>query len=306
MASKIGGFRSPGAEEQYYEIYDRFVTEHWPIPADELDIPSRFGRTHVRRSGSEPGTPIVLVHPTSGSSLGWHSLVASLCERHPVYTPDTIGTAGRSVQTKPIESADDLSVWLEDVLDGLGLERVHLCGYSEGGWIAGVHAAATDRSDRLVSLSLIEPGGAIERVPRRTIAALVARAATTLMSRDKPQAIRSFNRWMNGDIELDDDEIEMVLFVFRHFRQKLPTPDRLPDDRLRHIDTPTLLLLAENTILFDPNQVAERAHRLIGDVTVDITPNAGHGLVYQYPERITSLILQFIEDAEKDAQATGG
>lgn len=299
MAPRIGGFRTPEAAERYYEIYDEFVATHWSVPHEELVVPTRFGPTHVRRSGGDIGTPLVLLHPTTGSSLGWHSLIAPLSERHPVYTPDTIGAAGRSRQTAPITSAEDLSAWLDDVLDELDLERVHLCGYSEGGWIAGTQAATTERSDRLASLTLIEPGGAIERVPRRTIAAFVTRGAATLWSRDKPRAIQEFSRWMNGDIELSDDEIAMVLFVFRNFRQKLPTPDRLPDERLRGIAPPTLLLLAENTRLLDPNAVAERATRLIRDVTVDITPNAGHGLPIQYPERTASLILGFIENADR-------
>lgn len=295
MTPRIGGFKTPEAAERYFEIYDAFLERHWPVAREEMDVRTSFGQTHVRRSGPDAGTPIVLIHTNTGSSLGWHSIIQPLCEGHPVYTPDTVGTAGRSVQTKPIDSAEDLSRWLDEVLNALDLDRVHLCGYSEGGWIAGTHAAITERSDRLASLTLIEPGGAIERVPKKTTAAMIARGAGTLMARDKPQAIRDFSRWMNGDIELSDDEIDMVLFVFRNFRQRLPTPDRLPDDRLRDIDTPTLLLLGENTILFDPHQVAERARRLIDDVTVDITPDAGHGLAYQYPERITPLILGFID-----------
>lgn len=295
MAGAIGGFRSPEAAQRYYRMYDDMVERHWPMPSEEIDLPTRFGTTHVRRSGPDTGEPIVLIHSNTGSSLGWRPLIAALAKRHALYTPDTIGTAGRSVQEVPIDSAADLSTWLDDVLDGLGLDRVHLGGYSEGGWIAGVHAAHTSRSDRLATLTLIEPGGAIERIPRRTLATLVLKGMRTLAARDKHRAIRDFNRWLNGDIEITDDEVELVLFVFKHFRQKLPNPDRLSDEQLRGIATPTLLLLAEDTMIYDPTMVAERAGRLLPDVTIDITPDAGHGLTFQYPERITSLILEFVE-----------
>lgn len=93
-----------------------------------------------------------------------------------MYTPDTIGGAGRSVQTEPITTGTDLVRWVDELLDRLGLDRVHLARYSEGGWIAGLHAALTGRSERHVSLTLIEPAGAIERVPARFIAGMVLEA----------------------------------------------------------------------------------------------------------------------------------
>lgn len=293
---KLGGFRTPEAAQHFHEMYDDMVRTHWPVPHVDLALPTRFGTTHVRRSGPEHGTPLVLIHPTSGSSAGWHPLIARLAERHPVYTPDTIGTPGRSTQTAPIENGADLALWLDEVLDGLGHDQVHLCGYSEGGWIAGLHAAFTTNLDRLRTLTLIEPGGAIDRIPPRVLASFVARGSATLLARDKRQALQNFNRWMNGDVELGDDEIDLFLFVFRNFRQKLPKPDRLTDEQLRRITIPTLLLLAENTMLYDLEKVADRARRLLADVTVDITPDAGHGLAFQYPERITGLILSFVED----------
>lgn len=305
MAARIGRFNSPEAAADYHRLYDGMVERHWPVPAAEIDVPTRFGTTHVRRSGPDTGTPIVLIHSNSGSSLGWRPLIAGLAARHPLYTPDTIGTAGRSVQERPIESGADLSIWLDEVLDGLGLDRIHLGGYSEGGWIAGLHAAHTPRPERLATLTLIEPGGAIERIPRRTLAALVLRATGTLAARDKRRAIRDFNRWMNGDIEITDDEIELVMFVFKHFRQKLPNPDRLTEQQLGSIATPTLLLLAENTRIYDPNRVAVRARRLLPDVSVDLTPDAGHGVVFQYPERITKLILDFVDHQESGRAQPG-
>jgi pimeloyl-ACP methyl ester carboxylesterase len=302
MAKRLSRFRTPEAAARYYELYDELVARLWPVPHDELDVPSRFGPTHVRRSGPDRGVPLVLIHPTTGASLGWHRLIAPLSEAHPVYTPDTIATAGRSVQTAPIRSPRDLAAWLDDVLDALDVETVHLVGYSEGGWIATIHAAFTERPARLATLSLIEPGGGIDRIPRRFIAQMILKGVGTLRARDKRRAVQDFNRWLNGDITMTDEEIELVLLVFRGFRQALPTPRRLADDELRRITAPTLLLLGADTRLYDPDEVASRARRLLPDVDVDITPGAGHGLAFQHPERITTRILQFVDTGRKLSQ----
>jgi pimeloyl-ACP methyl ester carboxylesterase len=299
MTDRIGGFRTPEAATHYYERYDEVTARLWPVAHDELDVPSRFGPTHVRRSGPPEGTPLVLIHPTAGSSVGWYPLIAALSERRPVYTPDTIGTVGRSVQTAPIRSPRDLVAWVDDVLDALHLEAIHLMGYSEGGWIAALHGALTDRPDRLTTLTIVEPAGAIERVPRRLIASMILRAARTLLAKDKHRAFRDFSTWMNGDVEIADEEIELFLLAFRTFRQKLPRAGLLSDEQLRRITAPTLLLLAADTRLYDPDRVAARASRLLPDVTVEITPDAGHGLLFQYPDQITARILQFVDDHER-------
>lgn len=301
MSERISRFRTPEDATRYREHYDDFAARLWPVAHHELDVETSFGWTHVRRSGPDHGTPILMVHPTSGSSVGWYPVVAPLCEHHPVFTPDTIGTAGRSVQSAPIRSPADLATWLDEVIDALGLESVHLLGYSEGGWIAGLNAALSERPGRLATLTLIEPGGAIVRIPRRRIASLIARGARALLARDKPRALRRFNRWMNGDVELTDEQIELLLLAMRTFRQKLPTPTQLSDEELQRVTMPTLVLLGADTRLYDAEKVADRARRLLPNARVEITPNAGHGLLFQHPDQVTARVLQFIGDHDRTA-----
>jgi len=295
MAGRMSRFRTPEDAERYNQLYDDLVDRIWTVPHEELDITTSFGTTRVRRSGTSDGEPLVLIHPTSGSSLGWHRLVPLLCERHPVYTPDTIGTAGRSVQTMPVETKTDLVTWLDEVLDGLALTRIHLVGYSEGGWIAALYASLAQSSSRLASLTLMEPAGAIARVPTPFLIEMIGRAAATLVARDKRQAIQKFNRWMNGDVVLTEDELDLVQFVFRTFRQQLPKPERLSDDQLRDIGVRTLLLLGAETKLYDPEEVAARAGELLSECEIQVYPHAGHGLAMQYPREVTARILRFIE-----------
>lgn len=297
--SELSGFKTPEQEAKYLAAYDDLVARTWPVPHDELDVATRFGQTRVRRSGPAEGSPLVLIHPTTGSSLGWRALVEALTQHRPVYTPDTIGTPGRSVQTAPVRSIGDLVCWLDDVLDALGLDRIHLGGYSEGGWIAASHASLTERRDRLETLTLIEPGGAIERISPWMVAQLIFRAMRTLRAKDQRQALRAFNRWMNGDIDLTDDELDLVLLTFRAYRQRLPRPNRLSDDEVRQISMPTLLFIGSDTRIYDPTKVEARARRLLPDVQIEVIEGAGHGLAMQHPARVTGRITEFVDAADR-------
>ena len=62
-----------------------------------------------------------------------------------------------------LDGFDDLVIHYDTLLDALELERVHLVGYSLGGWIAAEFAVFHPR--RLASLTLITPAGL--RVPGR-------------------------------------------------------------------------------------------------------------------------------------------
>jgi pimeloyl-ACP methyl ester carboxylesterase len=252
----------------------------------------------MRVSGTGYGVPLVLLHATTGSSAGWYPLISALCTDRRVYTPDTIGGAGRSVQTEPIATGADLVRWLDELFDRLELDRVHVAGYSEGGWIAGFHAALTGQPERLVSLTLVEPAGAIERVPARFIAGMVLRGVRVLLARDKRAAVDRLNRWMNGDVELSDAQVEMLEAAMGSFRQKLPVPKRLDDDQLRRITVPTLLLLGADTKLYDPERARDRAVALLPRVDAEIIPNAGHGLAFQHPDLVTGKICDHVRTAE--------
>jgi pimeloyl-ACP methyl ester carboxylesterase len=294
MADRIGGFKTDAMRADYEAVYEGIRTRHWPVPHEDIDLETAYGTTRVRRSDGGDGTPLLMIHPTTGSSLGWYPIVGPLTEDRDVYTPDTIGTCGMSVQRAPITSVDDLVTWLDDVLDQLELEHVHLLGYSEGGWIAGSHAALSTRRDRLTSVTLVEPGGAIERIPTLFLIQMIGRAMRAMASRDRTAALARFSTWLNGDVELTDAAVELLEVSMGTYRQRLPRPGRLDDDQLLRITSPTLLMMAEDTKLYDPAAVADRARALIPDLTVDITPNAGHGLLFQYPNELTGRINSFL------------
>jgi pimeloyl-ACP methyl ester carboxylesterase len=297
MTARIGGPRDQERGARIVSLYDAFVDSTWPVPRDELDVPTAFGSTHVRRSGPDAADEaIVLLHPSTGSSAAWYRIVAPLAAEHQVFAIDTIGTAGRSVQTRPVSDEADLSAWLDEVLNGLGVEAVHLVGFSEGGWLALVNAAKTRTPERLRSLVLLEPGGALHTIRPWTLAKFVAwGAGIALWPFRREKHLRAFSTWLSPGVELTDTEIEWVLAVFGGFRQHLPRPKALPDEELANVRERVLLMLGADSVIADPMALAERATRVFADVEVEIVPGAGHGLPFQYPDLTSERILRFVD-----------
>lgn len=292
MASmKLGRFKSEEARLEFLRLYDE-VLGHWPVTSEESDVDTEFGKTHVRLSGGPAGSPIVLVHPNIGTSLAWWRLVGPLAQVHQVFAIDTIGALGRSVQTKPISDASDYARWLSDVIRLLDLEDPHLVGYSEGGYVV-MSAALEDVPIR--SLVAIEPGGAIAKISKRFLAAMIVAGVKAQFS-DK--ALSQFAERISPGVEFAPGEMETALYGAKNFKPGLPFPRRFTDGELGSIHQPTLLYMGAETELYDPVEASERAHRLMPDVETVIVPEAQHGLPFQYPELTTRTILDFVARAE--------
>lgn len=288
---KVGRFKSDKARAEFMRMYDE-VLANWPVPSEELDIETRFGTTHVRRSGDPEGSSIVLVHPNTGTSLAWWRLVEPLAASHDVLALDTIGALGRSVQTRPIEDATDYAAWLGDVFAKLGLDQPHLVGFSEGGYVAMSGALG---SVRIASLVTIEPGGAVAKITPRFLWAMIVAGVKAQFS-DK--ALEQFAERISPGVEFAPGEMETVLHGAKNFKQALPFPKRFTDNELQQITVPTLLYMGAETELYDPVKAAERVERLMPEVEIVIVPNAQHGLPFQYPDLTTKTILDFIARVE--------
>lgn len=83
--------------------------------------------------------------------------MAEIGRDHVLYAIDSMGEAGRSVQTRPIPDEQANADWLDEVLAGLGHERYHLVALSRGGWLALNQAIRAP--GRVARVTAFDPGG---------------------------------------------------------------------------------------------------------------------------------------------------
>lgn len=109
-------------------------------------------QVHLRMAGPDTAHPLVMIHPSPGSSRQLAGLMGELAARgHRVVAPDTAGNGDSDPLALPAPGIPDLAAHALAALDALGLDRFDLYGSHTGASIAmEIAIARPDRVGRLV------------------------------------------------------------------------------------------------------------------------------------------------------------
>ncbi|MFI6708484.1 alpha/beta fold hydrolase [Nonomuraea sp. NPDC050478] len=295
----VGRFVSDEARERFLKAYEEAMSL-WPEPREEFDVETRFGVVHVYRAGVERGEPIVLLHGHGANFSNWYPQIEAFGEHHPVYAIDTIDDPGRSVQHTVVKDSRDNAAWVNEVLERLGLDRVHLVGLSYGGWLTLNQAVYG--AERLASVTLLDPGG-LQKVPLRFLAGTIGGLFAMLLPRRcRPWFARVLaNHALIAPARL----MAPIVLSSRTYRPSYrPAARPFTDEELSSIRVPALVLLAGRSMLLSPHKALRRASALIPGVRAEIVPGIGHGLPLEAPELVNTRVLRFI-DSEARSRFTG-
>jgi len=278
-------FKSTEAEEQYNAAY-KAALKLWPIPYEELNVPTRFGLTHVIASGPDEATPLVLLHPAGSPAIIWYRNVAAFSRHFRTYAIDVIGEVNKSVPTVPIQSRQELADWIVDLFSGLKIESAHMVGNSFGGFLT--LNTALYLPERLKKIVLISPAATFVQ-----IWAFYLYYFPAYLTGSKYLLRRAYD-WIWQDFPIDD-----CLAQIRAITRASGIPHHIPpsvfsDEELRKLKTPTLLLIGDREVIYKPEKAIRRATQLVPHLKAEIIKNANHNAEYTAAEKVNEKILDFI------------
>lgn len=286
MANRVRLYSSPSGMAAVQAAYDDGLAR-LTCGYEVRSVATSFGQTRVLVSGSEGAPPVVLLHGWNANASGWWPQVNAWARDYRLFAPDTIGQAGRSAPARPSVRHDAYGRWAADVLAALGLDRPALVGSSGGAWL--ILKLAEIDPGRIGRAVLLSPAG-IAPIRLRFILAYLAIAAVT-PSADLP--LRQARLFSAPPLRIDPAHLRWQEPLIRYYRGLLPPP-RLPDRTLRRLTAPSLVLVGEQEVVFDPRRVLARARRLIPDVSAETLPGAGHDMTFDNPEGVNERILGFL------------
>ncbi len=288
-------YRSEAARDSCYQYFDSVAAKRWPIASEERTVPTTYGRTFVRISGSATAPPLVLLHGAGATSLMWAPNIEALSTQCRTFAVDQIGEFGKSVCVKPVRSFSDLVAWLNELFDGLALAGgVNLAGISYGGALAAQYALHFP--ERLNKVMLLAPaatvlGTSTEFWVRLMVAAIARR-----------RGLPSFFRWVFADMarknpQWIDSVIEGLHISMRSVqRHRPPMPRMLTDAEWGSLRSPALFLVGEHEVIYSVEKAVARLKRVAPKIEVEIVPGCGHDLTFVQAEMVNQRILRFLRE----------
>ncbi|MFE3544371.1 alpha/beta fold hydrolase [Nocardia sp. NPDC059177] len=271
-------------------------------------------RMHYVTGGS--GTPVVLIHGWPQTWFGWWPIMPELAEKHTVYAIDLPGLGDSTGSPSGYDKATLARYVHTLIADRLGVRDARIVGHDFGAAVA-FHYAAQFPADtaRLGYLDLPLPGPAIDAPTYRSMSWHIAfhsqrRVPEAVVDDDVREYLALFypqvafggsafggtsDRSPFTDAEIDE--------YARTYRQ----PEKLAggfelyralDQDIRDAVTaaptqvPTLLMTAQGQLDAVRATVAPRMTNIVRAVDV---PNAGHWLVEENPQFVTSELLHFLD-----------
>ncbi len=243
---------------------------------------------YVDTGGS--GTPVVLMHAASGSSLMWERQIPALrAAGYRCIAYDRIGWGRSELEAgaNPGSATDDLQA----LLALLRVERFHLVGTAAGAIVAIDYALSFP--DRLRSLTASNTIGGVQDPD---YLALSRRLRPSPQFEALPVEVRELGPSYRA-ANPDDTARWVALSQQGRNARPLPAPQtprqRVTWERLESIRTPVLLITGGADLYAPPPVLRLFAARVKGAETL-VAPEAGHSVYWEEPELFNRTLIAFL------------
>ena len=290
MSKKISIFRSGESQARYNAAYQAMLGM-WPVPYEELYIPTRFGDTHVIASGAKDAPALILFHSAGSGAAQWFRNVSPFSQHYRTYAVDVIGEVNKSITIRGFRHRQDCVAWANDLLDGLGIGQADIVGNSYGGFLA--FNTALYLQERVKKIVLISPAATFVQMWAFYLH-IAFPYKIGYMFHSNRTILSGFNWiWQDFAREAVFQEYSELGKICGFPCNQLPPPV-YDDEELRCLQTPILLLIGDHEVIYKPERAIERATRLVPGLKAEIVPNANHNAQVTTPDIVNSMILEFL------------
>ena len=245
---------------------------------------------YLRTGGALP--PVVLLHGLMGSGACWTPLARALEGGFDVVMPDARGHGASSAPHHGYRY-DDLARDVVGLVRTLGLSRPVLLGHSMGGMTAAV--VASRDADILHGLVLVDPTFLSPARQREVYESDAADQHRQVLGLSKSELIAQDRaRHPHRSPELVEIQAEARSRTRPAACDVLTPPNPAYRDVVAGIDVPSLLVIGDSTVV--TLDMATELRSLNPRLQVEQIPDAGHGLPFDQPGRLSEVVVSFLRE----------
>ena len=252
---------------------------------EPIVIETAWGRTALlsKNHKRKELEPILFIPGFRTCGIFWdiNGNLSSLYDNYRIYLLDVLGQPGLSHYRAPWVRSVDYGLWLAEVIEALGLEKVNVAGVSFGGFLIFKLARAANE--------LIKRAFVCNPVGLR----MIRYNWTTMYYNALPYVVRtedSLNQFMDNIIINDPDilsgEKRALIFEYlqstiKYDRLKTGYPYRFSDKELKYLQAETHLIVDEGDAFINQIATQKRARKVLPNLkAIHKVQGVGHGIEF--------------------------
>lgn len=265
-------YKSQDGKDKIIALYDSQL-ERLKYKHSDMWVDTRFGKTHIVKTGNESGIPLLVFH--GGNSTTAYTLLTCdfLMKDFCIYAVDTIGHPGKSAEVSLSPKNYDYGKWAGDIITALGFRSMRCFSGSFGaGIIAKMMCICPSKVERAV---LYIPSGINNAPAVSSIKMMLPMVMFWITHKDKwlrktlmPLAITEDN--------ITQDVLETSKLSIQYTKVKAGMPSNASEKLISRCSAPTLVMAAEKDCLFPAKRVLPRAKKIISSCSVYLLKGRGH------------------------------
>jgi pimeloyl-ACP methyl ester carboxylesterase len=284
-------YKNLEGEKIMLDLYDKQCAA-LNIEFEDTYVDTRFGKTHLIKTGNPDGKPILLFHGGNSTTPYYLRDFLYLRDKYLIYAADTMGHPGKSAQTVLSAKSLEYGEWAADVIDSLGLEKMICMGGSYGGGVlVKLMCAAPQKVEKAI---LLVPSGISTTSTASIMFSLGIPMIFYILTQNEKWLKKAILPMAIKEEEIDDSTFEMVRCSFNNVAVKAGMPSNAKDEEIKGYTAPTLLIAGEKDVLFPGEKVIERAKTIMPNLRTHLMKNTGHMCVLSKEEYKD--VLKMIED----------
>lgn len=250
-------FKSESGREAIFKLYDQKL-EELNISYETRFIDTSFGKTHVIVTGDSSNPPLVLVHGSNGCAPIALECYPNLSSKFQVFAVDVLAQPNKSAESRLSMKDDAYGHWMNETIEGLGLDQVVLAGFSFGGLI--ILKTLAGHSDKIKEAFLAAPAYIVNGNPLAALLKVFIPMRKYMRTKD----VRYIEKFLGVLFsQRDQFAIDFLSEVFLHFDMDFTPVPVISKKEARKINTPITLIAAGNDLLFPGEKMIKRAKKLL-------------------------------------------
>lgn len=282
-------YKHAEAKLLYEQAYDESLTL-WKVPFHSTFVKTSYGDTHVLIAGDEGAPPLVLLHGMTISSTMWYPNLEAFTRHFRIYAVDTIGDLGKTSVLKCPRTREESALWLDEVIQGLSLEKPTIGGHSMGGFLTANYTLHFP--EKVNKLVLLAPAATFAKVKPSFFTYVFP---AILFSKDF--LIKRAYNWFFHNRQAGDAKLfQQFLIGYKHCRPVSPiVPIVFSDEELARLNVPVLLLIGEHEVIYDARIALENAKKKCKTIQAHSIPDSSHCLTVENAELVNRQIVDFLQ-----------